>query len=86
MYNPTAKLPHNKCIYDRIAVGFAPLSPVGVKECGHMQELSMLVSMLLDTLYIVTLFYCFYQVSAPGEDTAPHGRRLLATLLTDQAR
>jgi len=31
-------------------------------------------------------FYCFSQVSAPGEDTGTHGRRLLAALLTDQAR
>ena len=42
--------------------------------------------MLLDTVHIVTLFYCFSQVSAPGEDTATHGRRLLAALLADLAR
>ena len=40
----------------------------------------------LDTVHSVTLFYCFSQVSAPGEDTATRGRRLLAALLTDQAR
>ena len=32
------------------------------------------------------LLLFFYQVSAPGEDTATHGRRLLAALVTDQAR
>ena len=32
------------------------------------------------------LLLFFSQVSAPGEDTATYGRRLLAALLTDQAR
>ena len=38
------------------------------------------------TVHIVTLFLCFSQVSAPGEDTAIHGRRPLAALLSDQNR
>ena len=32
------------------------------------------------------LLLFFSQVSAPGEDTAIHGRRLLAALLSDQTR
>jgi len=32
------------------------------------------------------LLLFFSQVSAPGEDTATHGRRILAALLTHQAR
>ena len=49
--------------------------------------MSLLVSTLLVTVHTVTLFYCFIQVSAPGEDTYTHthGRQLLAALLTDHA-
>ena len=46
-----------------------------------MKELSLLVPIWLDTVHIVTLFSCFSQVSAPGENTDTLGRRLLAALL-----
>jgi len=37
-------------------------------------------------VYCNALLLLFSQVSAPGEDTETHGRRLLAAFLTDQAR
>ena len=46
----------------------------GVKECGHVQELSILLSTSLVTVHIITLFLlCFSQVSSPDEGSETHG-------------
>ena len=64
-----------RVISTAIALGFYAFDASGVKECGHVYELSILVSTSLVTVHIITLFLMFFfsQVSSPGAGSETYG-------------
>jgi hypothetical protein len=64
-------------------VGFAPLTQWGEGMWAYVEIVPARFNVVTYRALCNGLLLFFSQVSAPGEDTATHGRRLLAALLTD---
>jgi len=67
-------------------VGFVPLTLWGEGMWAYVRIAPARFNVVTHRALCNGLLLFFSQVSAPDEDTATHGRRLLAALLTDLAR
>ena len=67
-------------------MGFAPLTQWDEGMWAYVRLVPARFNVVTHRALCNGLLLVFSQVSAPGEDTATHGRRLLAALLTDYAR